>query len=996
MRKIQIFAALVALSMQTGPAAAADGTKNVLIIRGESPELPGSRILIDDIESAIKKGRAAPTEFFLESIDVGSANGGAYERKLATLLEEKYRDLHLDLVIAFTEPATAFVLKERTALFPQTPILIGLVERRMVDLKALPHDTGVTFAQFDAAATLRFALRAHPSAHRVVVAAGVSRFDQGWLTIVRDELRAFDKGVAITYDTDSTRQDLIKHVAALPADAVVLYVSMTRDANGDPERPVDVLESLRAVSRAPIYGVASSNIGHGIVGGSLLDLERHGRDMGVQAVRLLSGERPAPTTTPATMAVDSNELQRFSIPASLLPPETTVANRRLSIWERDRNGVMIGGLIVFVESALLLALFRVARRRRDAQQQLRARLDFDTSVLDLTLALAAATPNRTASTLEGELARMSASIGIDRVRRWNFGDASWDSPTLRDGQPALFRTLDELPPDVCRELKAAGWRGAWGAAIPLSGGEVVFGAVFCVSRTGGRGWRAGLGELHVLGTAVANVLERKRAEAQLEQSHQFRGAILESLPANVAVLDRDGVIVAVNRSWTSFARENGVAGLQAIGEGANYRAICERAVRDGEDGAAQALALIDAACRGEATTAVMEYRCDSAAHTRWFQMTAVPLLRVEGGAIVKHLDISERKMTEMALRESEQRFRRMADAMPVAIWMTESDGLCSYVNQHWLELTGRTFEQEAGNGWVENLHPDDRSDCYRTFMRAIAGREPFSTEYRLRRHDGEYRWMLDSGMPRYGSDGMFLGYVGGCVDITDMKTAEHTLHDVNRRLILAQEDERRRIARELHDHLSQQLALLAIDLQQIVVAPPKTTEALRESLQEAWGRTAEIASDVHAISHRLHPSKMEALGLVATMRAHCRDLSRQSLSVHFSERNIPSGLPPDMSLGLFRVLEEALTNVVRHSGAREAEVALDFDREVILRVSDTGRGFHRAGGSIGLGLVSMRERVEALGGRLSIDSHPGHGTIIEARVPPPRPVAVARRTAESA
>ncbi len=194
-------------------------------------------------------------------------------------------------------------------------------------------------------------------------------------------------------------------------------------------------------------------------------------------------------------------------------------------------------------------------------------------------------------------------------------------------------------------------------------------------------------------------------------------------------------------------------------------------------------------------------------------------------------------------------------------------------------------------------------------------------------------------MPRYGSDGVFHGYVGGCVDITDAKHAEHALRYVNRKLILAQEDERRRIARDLHDHLSQQLALLAIDLQQISVSPPNGPDALRDALQEAWGRTAEIASDVHAISHRLHPSKMEALGLVATIRAHCRDVSRQSLSVHFSEKNVPAGISPDVSLGLFRVLEEALTNVARHSGAREAHVTLDFDRDVVLRVSDTGKGF---------------------------------------------------------
>jgi len=153
-------------------------------------------------------------------------------------------------------------------------------------------------------------------------------------------------------------------------------------------------------------------------------------------------------------------------------------------------------------------------------------------------------------------------------------------------------------------------------------------------------------------------------------------------------------------------------------------------------------------------------------------------------------------------------------------------------------------------------------------------------------------------------------------------------------------------------------------------------------LQDAWRRTAEIASDVHGISHRLHPSKMEALGLVATIQAHCRDSSRQGRPVTFRETNVPK-ISPDRALSLYRVLEEALGNVFRHSGASGAHVTLvGLDHQVVLRVSDDGAGFVNDGEkTAGLGLVSMRERVESLNGRLSIVSVPGNGTVVEARIP---------------
>ncbi len=207
-------------------------------------------------------------------------------------------------------------------------------------------------------------------------------------------------------------------------------------------------------------------------------------------------------------------------------------------------------------------------------------------------------------------------------------------------------------------------------------------------------------------------------------------------------------------------------------------------------------------------------------------------------------------------------------------------------------------------------------------------------------------------------------------------------HELSRRLILAQEEERRRIARELHDHLNQRLALLAIDLQQLAMSD--ASAALAARLDELWQRTTEISSEVHGLSHRLHPSKLEALGLVATIRGHCRDMSRQGVVAHFVEDAAPSGIPADVSLCLFRVVEAALSNVVRHSEATEAYVTLEeVNRDIVLRVADSGRGFVHAAkpDQAGLGLVSMRERLRSVGGTLKIDSALGHGSIIEARIP---------------
>jgi len=346
----------------------------------------------------------------------------------------------------------------------------------------------------------------------------------------------------------------------------------------------------------------------------------------------------------------------------------------------------------------------------------------------------------------------------------------------------------------------------------------------------------------------------------------------------------------------------------------------------------------------------------------------------------------EQEQAAHVVRESEQRFRLLANTAPVMIWMAGTDRLCTYVNQPWLEFTGRPLEAELGNGWVEVVHKEDLNRCLETYSGAFAQRQSFEMEYRVRRNDGEYRWILDIGVPRFKPDGCFAGYIGSCLDITDRKLAEEALTSVGRRLIEAHEEERTWIARELHDDIGQRIALLAIELERCDhQAPASRVDAPDESLQHARQRVFELGKDIQALSHRLHSSKLEYLGLVTAAKSFCHELSEQrNVRIEFKHSDIPRAIPKEISLCLFRVLQEALQNAVKHSAEQNFAVEVHGTKDGIsLTVSDSGIGFdwHDAMNRRGLGLISMRERLRLANGELSIQSEPGRGTTVLARVP---------------
>lgn len=240
------------------------------------------------------------------------------------------------------------------------------------------------------------------------------------------------------------------------------------------------------------------------------------------------------------------------------------------------------------------------------------------------------------------------------------------------------------------------------------------------------------------------------------------------------------------------------------------------------------------------------------------------------------------------------------------------------------------------------------------------------------------------------AEGSFV--LASIIDITERKRAEgvsresqRELRTLSARLLQAQETERRRIARELHDDLNQSLALIAVELDLLARDPDGPGAARNGRVHELSDRVKELSSAVHELSHRLHPAKLEQLGLVTSLRGLCNELSHvHGLGLELAAEQVPSSIPVDTALCLYRIAQEALRNVVKHSGARHARVELRGGPDAIsLRVSDDGSGFEpdSAAGKEGLGLVSMRERLRLVGGEITVDSRPAGGARIDVRAP---------------
>lgn len=475
-----------------------------------------------------------------------------------------------------------------------------------------------------------------------------------------------------------------------------------------------------------------------------------------------------------------------------------------------------------------------------------------------------------------------------------------------------------------------------------------------------------------------DVTTHRRTEAALRQSEEkFEKVFRESPLALSLTSARDNRHIEVNDAYletTGYTREELIgktpseAGLQVMPE----QRVAE--------------AIQQVALTGEVRNVEVMIRTKSGEVRHAIGSGA--LMDIEGQPCILGvvLDITDRKRAAEAVRESEERLRIAIEAghMYAFEWDASTDVIhLSKQSIRMLDLPNagtRHTRQEL----IDNIHSEDRSRYLAVAKSLTVERPEYSVVFRMRRQNGQTIWLEESGRGLFGQDGTLHKIIGIVSDETDVRQSERVLRRLSGRLITSQEEERRRIARELHDNIGQEAALLCVLAQRIDSGEANAHDTTHADVHELYRRIKVLAGDVSKLSHRLHCSELTYLGLKIAAERLCRDFEENwRIEVDCKLNYIAPSLDNRKSLCLYRVLQEALANVAKHSHASRVSVETKIVKnELVLEVRDDGKGFdvEKAELESGLGLLSMRERLNVVEGHLSIISGPGLGTMLRASV----------------
>jgi PAS domain S-box-containing protein len=496
---------------------------------------------------------------------------------------------------------------------------------------------------------------------------------------------------------------------------------------------------------------------------------------------------------------------------------------------------------------------------------------------------------------------------------------------------------------------------------------------------------------------IEDISARKHAEVHLRESDERLSLALKA--AGLGIFEWD---VRADRAVWENERMYEIFGHTRADGALSKAQLLRRYVHpDDADALEQALARGMASGRPFHTTYRIR-RKDGA--LRWLDLVG-HFLPPDGGPvrmIGALTDNTEQHLAEETLRASEERFRIMADTAPVMIWMSGTDKLCTFFNKLWLDFTGRPLEAELGNGWTEGIHPEDLEHCVQTYAACFEARRPFGMDYRLRRHDGQYRWIFDQGVPRFSSSGKFLGYIGSCVDVTERKQAEAE------REKLAEEQAARAVAEAASRSKDEFLALVSHELRSPLSAilsyahllrvGPVDIDAINRAvtvIERNAKAQIQIIEDL-LDSARITTGKLRIepalIKLVPVLQAAV-DTVRPAASAKGVTLAVDCEPTPTEALGdparLQQIVSNLLTNAIKFTpeGGR-VSLAMKHDAgQIRIIVSDTGEGIEpgflpflfqrfsqadtssaRRFGGLGLGLSLVKDLVELHGGTISAHS----------------------------
>jgi len=497
--------------------------------------------------------------------------------------------------------------------------------------------------------------------------------------------------------------------------------------------------------------------------------------------------------------------------------------------------------------------------------------------------------------------------------------------------------------------------------------------------------RAVVGRLELLGA-----LEREQAarEEEAQRSRELQQT-LDSLSAHIAILDESGEIVAVNGVWRAFAEANG-GDPERVSEGANYLQACESATAQNTEDAAAFAEGIRAVLSGRRESFELEYPCHSPTERRWFIGRVTPYRHNEKPwAVVAHENITKRRLAEEALKDQKLLLETILGQAADAITVCDEEGRFTFANAAARRMAMRDPEgttlEDTPEVWGVAHYPDGRPIPREEWSvsRALRGETTVGREARMARPDGSHYDVLISAAPLNNADGKLVGAVAGLLDITGYKRAEEERDLLRHQEIESrtQREERRRVARDLHDVVLQDLsgALQSLRLTHLRARGSEADLDLGEELEALGRATSGLRSAMYDLRHEKERPFVKSVESLVELN---RQLTPGRETVLEVEEGLSKELPRETSVELLRVLQEALVNVRRHSGAENVEVRLRAEGgALVAEVTDDGRGFDAAAPRAGVGLSAMRERVEGLGGTFGVESQPGEGTRVGVTVP---------------
>ena len=490
-----------------------------------------------------------------------------------------------------------------------------------------------------------------------------------------------------------------------------------------------------------------------------------------------------------------------------------------------------------------------------------------------------------------------------------------------------------------------------------------------------------------------DMTERKQAERALKESEAQYRTLFETMAQGVVYQDASGKITSAN---PAAERILGLTLEQMQGQ--TSVDLRWKAIRpDGTPFPGETHPSMVALNTGkEVRDVIMGVFNPQREEYRWLRVDAIPQFRLGEErpyqAYTTFQDVTEQKQAQDVLRTQKEVLETIFDHIPVMVVLFGPDGKIGMVNREWERVLGWTPEQaNASDFWAET-YPDP---AYRQQVRDFVSSSTTEWgDFRTRVRDGR---TIDTCWANARlTDGSVIGFGQ---DVTARRRAEEALREsqaalhrngeelraLTAGLLTAQDEERRRVSRELHDDLNQKLAMLAVDFEALEQQFPVPFESLLDQLRSFRSRVIELSDDLRRVAYQLHPSMLEHLGLAVALKSYCAEFSkREKIKARLVPRDLPDSLPQDVALCLYRVAQEALRNVARHSGSPRATVSLTGSAGGIhLSIIDFGVGFdfELAKGRGGLGFISMQERVRLVNGSICVKSRPGEGTRIEVRIP---------------